>query len=60
MYILNDGKFELDDEYFKYDADELSLLTDEEKAAIKYEIKVSNFDDLFIKVDDIFSWGYDD
>lgn len=59
VYILRDGKFELDDEYFKYDADEWSLLDDEEKAAVKPEIKVSIFDDLFVKVDDIFSWGYD-
>ena len=44
VYLLRDGKFELDDE---------------EKAAVKPEIKVSIFDDLFIKVDDIFSWGYD-
>ena len=59
VYLLRDGKFELDDEYFKYDADEWALLDDEEKAAVKPEIKVSIFDDLFIKVDDIFSWGYD-
>ena len=59
VYLLRDGKFELDDEYFKYDADEWAMLDDEEKAAVKPEIKVSIFDDLFIKVDDIFSWGYD-
>ena len=60
VYVLRDGKFEFDDEYPKYDADEWSLLTDEEKAAVKSDIKVSIFDDLFVKVDDIFSWGYDD
>ena len=60
VYILRDGKFEFDDEYFKYDADELDTLTDEEKAEEKPDIKVSIFDDLFVKVDDIFSWGYDD
>ena len=59
VYILRDGKYELDDEYFKYDADEFEMLDDEEKAAVKSEIKVSIFDDLFVKVDDIFSWGYD-
>ncbi|MBR5912975.1 MAG: Uma2 family endonuclease [Selenomonadaceae bacterium] len=57
VYLLRDGKFELDDEYFKYDEDEWSLLDNEEKAAFKPEIKVSIFDDLFIKVEDIFSWG---
>ena len=60
VYLLRDGKFELDDEYFKYDADEWEQIDDEEKAAFKPQIKVSIFDDLFIKVDDIFSWGYDD
>ena len=59
VYILRDGKYELDDEYFKYDADEFEMLDEEEKAAVKSEIKVSIFDDLFVKVDDIFSWGYD-
>ena len=47
-------------EYFKYDADEWEEIDEEEKAAYKPEIKVSIFDDLFIKVDDIFSWGYED
>ena len=59
VYILQDGKFELDDTYFKYDADELEILTDEEKALERTEIKVSIFDDLFVKVEDIFSWGCD-
>ena len=58
VYILRDGKFELDESYYKYTAKEFELLDDEEKAAYKPEIKVSIFDDLFIKVDDIFSWGY--
>lgn len=60
VYILREGKFFLDGEYFKYSAKDLLLLTDEEKAAVKSEIKVSIFDDLFVKVDDIFSWGYQD
>ena len=59
VYILRNGKFELDGEYFKYNADEWSPL-DEEKLVVKPEIKVSIFDNLFVKVDDIFSWGYDD
>lgn len=59
VYILRNGKFELDGEYFKYSEDELDTLTDEEKAAERTEIKVGIFDDLIVKVDDIFSWGYD-
>ncbi|MBR5914435.1 MAG: Uma2 family endonuclease [Selenomonadaceae bacterium] len=59
VYILCDGKFNFDESYHKYDVDEWELLDDEEKSAVKSEIKVSIFNDLFIKVDDIFSWGYD-
>ena len=59
VYILRDGKFELDDSYCKYSVKEWDNLDDKEKAAFKPEIPVSIFDDLFIKVDDIFSWGYD-
>ena len=59
VYILRDGKFEFEHEYFKCDEDEWATFDDEEKAAYKPEIKVSIFDDLYVKVDDIFSWGYD-
>ncbi|MBQ7477134.1 MAG: Uma2 family endonuclease [Selenomonadaceae bacterium] len=59
VYLLRDGKFQFEHEYFKCDADEWDSFDEEEKAAYKPEIKVSIFDDLFIKVDDIFSWGYD-
>ena len=60
VYILRDGKFELDGEYFKYTADEWKELTEEEKAEVKPEIKVSIFEDCMVTVADIFSWGYDD
>ena len=56
---MRDGKYFLDESYFKYTAEELKNLDEEEKAAVKPEIKVSIFDDLFVKVDDFFSWGYD-
>ena len=59
VYLLHDGKFQFDHEYFKCDADEWNSFDDEEKADYKSEIKVSIFDDLFIKVDDIFFWVYD-
>ena len=59
VYLLRDGKFQFDCEYFKIDNDEFEFLDDEEKESYKSEIKVSIFDDLFIKIDDIFSWGYD-
>ena len=56
VYILRDGKFILDESYFKCSPDELELMSDEEKTALKSEIKLSIFDDLYIKVDDIFGW----
>ena len=60
VYILRDGKFELDDVYFKSYDDEWDNFSEEEKAAAKSEIKVGIFDDLIVKVADIFSWGFDD
>ena len=60
VYLLRDGKYYFDASYFKYSDYDWENLNDEEKAAYKPEIKVSIFDDLFIKVDDIFSWGFDD
>jgi len=60
VYILRDGKFELDGEYFKYTESELPLLNDEQKAIERTQIKVGIFDDLTVNVEDIFYWGYDD
>ena len=59
VYILRDEKYILENSYHKYSADEWELLDEDEKVAVKPEIKVSIFDDLFVKVDDIFSWGFD-
>ena len=38
VYLLRDGKFELDESYFKYTAEEWEHADDEEKAAYKPEI----------------------
>ena len=54
VYILRDGKFELDEEYMHVPEDELNEMDDEDKAAIKTDIKLSIFDDLTIGVEDIF------
>ncbi|MBR5913811.1 MAG: Uma2 family endonuclease [Selenomonadaceae bacterium] len=59
VYLLRNSKYELDSSYVKYSDYDWQNLSDEEKAAYRSEIKVSIFEDLFIKVDDIFSWGYD-
>ena len=57
VYLLRDGKYFLDDEYVLYDENELDLLNDEEKNKIRTEIKVSTFEGLTIKLEDIFAWG---
>lgn len=60
VYNLREGKFELEGEYFKYSATAWRELSDEEKAAVKSEIKVGIFEDCIVKVADIFSWGYEE
>lgn len=56
VYLLRDGKFELDDEYIYYGEIEWRELSDEEKSATKSEIKLSIFEDCIVKLEDIFSW----
>ena len=58
VYLLRDGKYFLDDEYILYDEKELDSLTDDEKAAIKYEVPVSICEGLNIPIEFVFSWGY--
>ncbi len=58
VYLLRDGKYELDDEYILFDDKDIESLTDEEKAAIKSEIPVSILDGLTIPLEFVFSWGY--
>ena len=58
VYLLQDGKYKLAESYVKYSDFDFENLTDEEKAAVKNEVKVLIFDDLFVNIDDIFSWGY--
>ena len=54
VYHLKDGKFELDDVYKIYSVDEMSNMPEEEREKLKYEIKVSIFDDLLVDIGDIF------
>ena len=58
VYLLRDGKYFLDDVYVVFDENDMALLTEEEKAAIKYEVPVSILDGLKIRLDYIFKWGY--
>lgn len=54
VYHLIDGKFNLDDVYHVYTDQELSMLEEDERAAINYGIKVSIFDDLIVDISDVF------
>lgn len=54
VHHLREGKLELDDVYIFCPEEEFNELDDEDKAAIKTDIKLSIFDDLTIGVEDIF------
>ena len=56
VYLLRDGKYEFDEEYQNYAEDELSELTDEERAEIKFEVPVAVLDGFKVKIKNIFGW----
>lgn len=54
VYLLEDGHYQLDNVYILYPPEDLEEMTDEEKAAVVTEFKCHLFDDLIIKLEDIF------
>ena len=54
VYLLTDGKLEFDNIYEIYPDYVLEYMTEEEKTALPYEFKTSLFDDLVIKLEDVF------
>ncbi|MBR4152365.1 MAG: Uma2 family endonuclease [Selenomonadaceae bacterium] len=58
VYLLQDGKYFLDDTYILLNEEDLKLLDDEEKADVKHEVPVSILEGLNIPLEFIFSWGY--
>lgn len=54
VYLLEDGRYKLDNIYILYSAEELEDMTDEEKSALVTEFKCHLYDDLIIRLDDIF------
>ena len=56
VYHLIDGKYQLDNVYQLYNDTEWKLLTERQRQEAKFEIKVSIFDDLIVKVEDVFKW----
>ena len=59
VYILREGKYELDEVYSNYTEKELTELTDEERAEVKMEIPVAVLDGFKIKVRNIFGWYFE-
>ena len=55
MYLLESGKYVLDNVYSIYPDYILKKMNDEERAAVETELKCSLFDDLTIKLEDIFA-----
>lgn len=59
VYLLRDGKFEMDSaDYVIYNDEEWRHLNDEKRAASKTTISPSIFPEIKIKLIDIFSWRY--
>ena len=59
VYLLRDGKYFLDDVYNNYSDDELSAMTDEERAEVKMEVPVAVLDGFEVKIRNIFGWYFE-
>ena len=56
QYFLQDGSLVLHDICQSYTADFLEVMKAEERAALVTEFRCSLFDDLSIRLDDVFYW----
>ena len=54
QYVLEDGKFVLREVYHQYREEELEAMTEEERAELVTEFHCTLFDDLAIKLEDVF------
>ena len=54
VYLLKDGRLEVDNSYAVYPDWQLARMSEEEKAAVVTEFQCSLYDDLTIRLDDIF------
>lgn len=54
VYLLRDGRFHLDNVYSVYHDYDLFDMTEEERAAIVTEFRCSLYDDLVIRLEDVF------
>ncbi len=56
VYLLIDGKYKLDNVYQLYNEIEWQQLTDKQREEAEFEIKLSIYDDLIVKVEEVFEW----
>lgn len=59
VYLLRDGKYELDEHYENWSEDQLLRLPEEERAEIKREIPVAVLDSFTVKIKNIFGWVFE-
>ena len=59
VYLLREGKYELDEIYFNYTDADLNAMTDEERAEVKFEIPVNVLDGFKVKTKNIFGWYFE-
>ena len=59
VYILRDGKYQLDDVYQNYSDEELSAMTDKERPEVKMEVPVAVLDGFTVKIRNIFGWYFE-
>ena len=58
VYLLRDGKYELDGHYENWSDDELLRLPEEERAKIEMEIPVAVLNGFKVKIRNIFGWYF--
>lgn len=54
VYVLQDGKFRLDNVYHAYSAEDWEEMTDEERAESQLSLKVSLYEDFIVDVQEVF------
>ena len=62
VYLLRDGKYELDGHYENWsenDLEELSELTEDERVEVKTDVPVAVLDGFTVKIKNIFGWYFE-
>ena len=59
VYLLRDGKYELDNLYQNYSDIELEELSEEERVEVKMEVPVAVLDGFKVKIRNIFGWYFE-